>query len=304
VYEDRLLTYAELNTRADILARYLGNLGVKPGVMVGVFVERSLDMIVALLGVLKAGAAFVPMDPTYPIERISFVLQDAEVPVLLTQSSLAVNLPKVAAHLVSLDTDWDSIEQGATAGGPPAAVGAKDLAYIIYTSGSTGQPKGVEIQHCSVVNLLCSMRKKPGLVAADTLLAVTTFSFDMAVLELLLPLAVGAKLVIASREAAADGNLLLARLIGSGATVVQATPITFQMLLEAGWADQPRVKVICGGEPLTRDLADQLLTRTTSLWNCYGPTETTVYSSGTRVPPQGPVTACGRREYNRFAPPP
>jgi len=288
-FESAQLTYHDLNRRANQLANYLRSAGVKPGVMVGVFVERSLDMIVALLGVMKAGGAYVPMDPTYPAERISFVLNDASVPVLLTQEALFKTVNIGAAHHVFLDTEWTAIAKY-SGDAPPAAPTADDLAYVIYTSGSTGKPMGVEIPHRAVVNLLLSMSKKPGLKANDTLLAVTTLSFDIAGLELFLPLAVGAKLVIASREAAADGNLLLSRIISSGATVMQATPVTWKLLIEAGWEGKPALKVLCGGEAFPRDLANELVRRAQSVWNMYGPTETTIWSSTIKVQAgDGPV---------------
>jgi amino acid adenylation domain-containing protein len=288
-FEDRQLTYAELDQRAEQLAAYLRKLGAKPGVMVGVFVERSLDMIVALLGVMKSGGAYVPLDPTYPVERISFVLADANVPVLLTQEKLAQNLPTSGTRLVCLDTGWEEIRRESV-GAPPTQVTSDDLAYVIYTSGSTGKPKGVEIPHRAVVNLLNSMRKRPGLGAQDTLLAVTTLSFDIAALELYLPLCAGAKLVIASRESAADGNKLLSRLIASKATVMQATPVTWKLLLEAGWDGTPRLRVLCGGEAFPRELANELVKRASSVWNMYGPTETTIWSATDEVKAgDGPV---------------
>jgi amino acid adenylation domain-containing protein len=289
VFEKEQLTYAELDRRANQLANYLRKMGVKPGTLVGVFVERSVDMIVALLGVMKSGGAYVPMDPTYPAERISFVLADAEVPVLVTQEKLASSLAIATTRSVYLDTHWSTIAQES---GSPSNSGdaSADLAYVIYTSGSTGKPKGVEIPHRAIVNLLNSMRKKPGLNAQDTLLAVTTLSFDIAGLELFLPLCVGAKLVIASRETAADGNQLLGRLISSGATVMQATPVTWKLLLEAGWEGNPRLKVLCGGEAFPRELANELVQRAQSVWNMYGPTETTIWSSTVQVKAgQGPV---------------
>jgi amino acid adenylation domain-containing protein len=289
VFESQELTYAELDRRANQLANHLQKLGVQPGVLVGIFVERSLDMIIGLLGVLKAGGAYVPMDPTYPLERIQFVLGDAEVPILLTQEKLAPNLPSSLAHVIHLDTDWSVIERESS-DAPRVSLTSEELAYVIYTSGSTGKPKGVEIQHRAVVSLLSSMRKKPGLDAKDTLLAVTTLSFDIAGLELFLPLCAGAKLVIASREAAADGNQLLARLISSGTTVMQATPITWKLLLEAGWNGTPQLKALCGGEAFPRELANELLKRAVSVWNMYGPTETTIWSSTLRVTAgEGPV---------------
>ena len=288
-FESEQLTYRDLDRRTNQLANYLRSIGVKPGVMVGIFVERSLDMIVALLGVMKAGGAYVPMDPTYPSERISFVLNDASVPVLLTQENLFKTVNIGAARHVFLDTEWTTVAQHSSDAPPPAPT-ADDLAYVIYTSGSTGKPKGVEIPHRAVVNLLLSMAKKPGLKSNDTLVAVTTLSFDIAGLELFLPLAVGAKLVIASREAAADGNLLLSRIVSSEATVMQATPVTWKLLIEAGWEGKPALKVLCGGEAFPRDLANELVRRAQSVWNMYGPTETTIWSSTLEVKAgEGPV---------------
>ena len=289
VFENDELTYAQLDRRANQLARHLGSLGIKPGDLVGVFLERSLDMIVSLLGVLKAGGAYIPMDPTYPMERVSFVLDDASMPVLLTQQRLTKNLAATRTRLVCLDTNCDDINQESS-DAPDVAISSENLAYVIYTSGSTGKPKGVEIPHRAVVNLLNSMRKKPGLAAQDTLLAVTTLSFDIAGLELFLPLCVGAKLEIASRETAADGNQLLRRLRSSGATVMQATPVTWKLLLEAGWDGNPRLKVLCGGEAFPRELANELVKRAHTVWNMYGPTETTIWSAAGEVAAgEGPV---------------
>ena len=288
-FEDEQLTYAQLDRRANQLANYLGTIGVKPGVLVGVFVERSLDMIVGLLAVMKAGGAYVPMDPTYPPERISFVLADAKVPVLLTQEKVAKGLAIAGAQQVYLDTNWSTIAQHSSEK-PNVNVTSPDLAYVIYTSGSTGKPKGVEVCHRAVVNLLSSMQKKPGLESRDTLVAVTTLSFDIAGLELFLPLCTGAKLVIASREAAADGNLLLSRLKSAAATVMQATPVTWKLLLDAGWDGSPALKVLCGGEMFPRELANELVKRAKSVWNMYGPTETTIWSSTLEVKAgEGPV---------------
>ena len=290
-YEGRQLTYAELNRRADRLAGYLAGLGVRPGVLVGLLVDRSLNMMVGLLGILKSGGAYVPLDPIYPPERISFVLEDAKVPVLLTEQSLGYNLAAGSARIVHLDSGWDSIEQAG--GAPVTKPSPEDLAYVIYTSGSTGKPKGVEIPHRAVVNLLCSMRKKPGLRPEDVFLAVTTLSFDIAALELYLPLVTGARLVIANRDCAADGSQLLAKLQASGATVMQATPVTFRLLIEAGWSGDRLLKVLCGGEALPRELVDQLLDRTASLWNMYGPTETTIWSSTIELQSQEGIVPLG-----------
>ncbi|WP_208344456.1 non-ribosomal peptide synthetase, partial [Aetokthonos hydrillicola] len=276
------ITYHELNARANQLAHYLQTLGVGSEVLVGICVERSLDMLVGLLGILKAGGAYVPLDPAYPNERLALMLEDAQVQVLLTQNHLSYKLPESAAHVVCLDTDWGVISSESEANAFSEVAG-DNLAYVIYTSGSTGKPKGVQLTHKSATNFLNSMKQEPGLTKSDILLAVTTISFDIAVLELYLPLIVGAKVVIVSREVATDGKRLLEQLVTSGATIMQATPATWRLLLASGWESSPRIKILCGGEALTPDLANQLLERSICLWNLYGPTETTVWSSAYKV---------------------
>jgi len=289
-FEGQALTYEQLNARSNQLARHLNKIGVQPGDLLGLYMERSAEMIIALLGAWKAGAAYVPLDPTFPRERLAFVFEDTTVPVVLTQAKLAADLPKTDARLVCLDKDWPQIEQQSSAGvSHPGDSGR--VAYTIYTSGSTGKPKGVEVTHRNVVNLLNSMATKPGLTANDTLLAVTTISFDIAGLEIYLPLVTGAKLVLASRLAASDGNQLLDLLQRSGATVMQATPVSFRLMLEAGWNGTPKIKVLCGGEALPRELANRILDCEVPLWNMYGPTETTVWSAVSEVvAADGPVT--------------
>jgi amino acid adenylation domain-containing protein len=288
-FEGCQLSYFQLEKKANQLAAYLRKLGVGQDTLVGLLAERSTEMVIGLLGVLKAGGAYVPMDPTYPKDRIAFILNETKTPVLLTLQRLAGQVDAGAAQVVCLDADWLSIESEADSPGD-SGVKPENLAYVIYTSGSTGQPKGVEISHRSVVNLLCAMQKAPGLTEKDTLLAVTTLSFDIAGLELYLPLITGARLVVATRETASDGTQLLAKMRNVGATVLQATPITWRLLLEAGWKGDPQLTVLCGGEALPRDLADQLLATGCPLWNMYGPTETTIWSSALRVQPgQGPV---------------
>jgi surfactin family lipopeptide synthetase A len=293
VFENERLTYSELNRRANQVANYLVKLGVGPDVLVGILVERSLEMIVGLLGILKAGGAYVPLDPAYPRDRVAFMLEDSEVPVLLTQRHLLGSIPDSQAKVVVLDGDWNEIAKEET-GNPTNQVGAKNLAYVIYTSGSTGKPKGVQIPHRAVVNFLTSMSQRPGMTAQDRLLAVTTLSFDIAGLEIYLPLSVGASFEIVSREVSSDGSRLLAKLAGSNATVMQATPATWRMLLEAGWKGDPRLKILCGGEAISRKLADQLLQRVGSLWNMYGPTETTIWSTTAQVEPGQNAVSIGQ----------
>jgi amino acid adenylation domain-containing protein len=278
VFEQQQLTYGELEQYANRLAHTLQHKGVGPEVLVGIYVERSLEMLVGLLAVLKAGGAYIPLDPAYPRERLAFMLADSQSPVLLTQKHLLESLPEHSAQVVCLDTVWDAATEP-PAEPPASAVRPDNLAYVIYTSGSTGNPKGVQIPHGAVVNFLTSMQQQPGLKRHDVLLSVTTLSFDIAVLELFLPLITGACTVLVSRETAADGVQLAAQIKSSGATVMQATPATWRMLLQADWRSNRQMTILCGGEALPRDLANQLLARGGSLWNMYGPTETTIWST-------------------------
>ncbi len=281
--ESAALTYGDLDRRADQLARHLRALGVGPGTLVGICLERSPLMFVGLFGILKAGGAYVPLDPAYPKDRLAFMLADSGLSVLLTQDSLSLALPKHSATVVRLDSDWPAIAAHPAA--PPAPLAAPDdLAYVLYTSGSTGKPKGVQIPHRAIVNFLASMQREPGISDRDVLLAVTTLSFDIAALELYLPLTVGARVAIATRDTAADGLALSAALAASRATVMQATPATWRLLLDSGWAGDPGLAVLCGGERLPPELAAALQTKCRALWNLYGPTETTVWSTLYRLP--------------------
>ena len=287
VFGDKRLNYRELNERANQVAHHLAKMGVgktsaNRDTVIGICMDRSLELMVALIGIWKAGAAYLPLDPFYPKERIDFILKEAGVPVLLTQSHLALTLSDVAARIVCLDTDWQLIARESTSK-LPRTNNPENLAYLIYTSGSTGKPKGVEVSHRAVVNLLWSMQRNPGIEASDKLLAVTTLSFDIAALELFLPLCVGAQVVIASRETASDPVHLMVLLKSSRATMMQATPATWRMLLDAGWDGKPLRAVLCGGEALPMDLAGRLSDCAGSLWNLYGPTETTIWSAAGRV---------------------
>jgi len=281
-FENQKLTYKELNHRANQLAHYLQKQGVKPEVLVGICVERSLEMVVGLLGIMKAGGAYLPIDSAYPTERIGYMLEDAGVSVLLTQENLVKGLPSNKACLVCIDSDWELISQQQSYN-PNPKLTPQNLVYVIYTSGSTGKPKGIEIVHQGLVNFLKSMSEQPGLDDSDVLLAVTTICFDIAGLEIYLPLIVGAKVVLASQEVAADGFQLLTELNKSGITVMQATPVTWQLLLAAGWQGNDRLKIICGGEALSTQLSAQLVSKSKSLWNVYGPTETTIWSTAYHV---------------------
>ena len=254
--------------------------------------ERSLEMVVGLLGILKASGAYVPLDPDYPQERIAFMLTDAHVPVLVTQQSLLERLPRHEAQVVCLDQDWEAIAEQPDENLSMASR-LDHLAYVIYTSGSTGKPKGVQIPHRALTNCLCSMQQEPGLTNGDVLFSVTTLSFDIFGLELYLPLIAGARVVIASRRMTVDGVLLGQALDRSDATVLQATPATWRMLLESGWQGRAGLKMLCGGEALARDLAVALREKGGELWNMYGPTETTIWSSTCKVKPEDEVISIG-----------
>jgi amino acid adenylation domain-containing protein len=288
-FEGRSLTYAELHARANQLARTLRRHGVQREVLVGVCMERSLEMEIALLGVLKAGGAYLPLDVSFGPGRIQYVLEEAGAKVLITQESLLNLMPRTQAEILCLESSWNLIADESDEP-VPSEVGPSNLAYVIYTSGSTGKPKGVQIEHRSLANLLCSMREEPGITARDILLSITTISFDLSVPDIFLPLLAGARLVIASREATFDGKLLRSLLASSKATFMQATPTTWQLLLESGWTGDPKLKAIVGGEAVSAELARKLAASCGSVWNMYGPTETTVWSSGYHVE--------GRDEHN------
>ena len=284
------LSYGELDARSNRLARVLREHGVGRGQRVGLCLPRDNDMVVALLAVLKSGAAYVPLDPDFPQARLDYYAQDAALAMLLTRSDVAA-APRhwredAAARIFELDTEtsWAQASGDALAA-DPRDPRAEDPAYVIYTSGSTGQPKGVAVPHGAVANFLQSMQRQPGISAADKLVAVTTLSFDIAVLELMLPLTVGAEVVIAPRETILNGADLATLLSVTGATMMQATPGLWRLLLDSGWKGLPAFKVLVGGESLPPDLAHDLLGVAGEVWNMYGPTETTIWSTLWRVEP-------------------
>ncbi|MDQ2871268.1 MAG: amino acid adenylation domain-containing protein [Acidobacteriota bacterium] len=271
------MTYGELDARADRLAWTLHEFGVRPGMPVGLCVDRSVELVVSILGILKAGGAYVPLDTGQPARRLAHVLEDTRVPVIVADPELAKRLPAHSARLIfpgarSKLAPFDPREDAM------GSLAPDNTAYVLYTSGSTGKPKGVEVCHRSVVNFLVSMQRRPGFSENDVLVAITTISFDIAGLELFLPLVSGGCVVLANDRTARDGVALSKLIEESAATVVQATPATWQMLLSSGWTGSPRLKALCGGDSLTGELARSIRSRTASLWNMYGPTETTIWS--------------------------
>jgi amino acid adenylation domain-containing protein len=289
----RRLSYGALDARANQIAHYLRQLGVTSGARVGICLERSTDMLAALLAVMKTGAAYVPLDPAFPQDRLQFMAQDAGLSLTLTHQALLDTLPKLSGARICLEEVEHLVRQQ-----PPASTGyvglPDDIAYILYTSGSTGKPKGVAVPHRALTNFLCSMRNSPGCRPSDTLLSVTTLSFDISGLELYLPLIVGARVELAAREEVRDTELLIRRMAECRPTIMQATPATWRMLIDAGWDGDRELTILCGGETLTRDLADQLLERCGTLWNMYGPTETTIWSTLQKIERDARPISIGR----------
>jgi amino acid adenylation domain-containing protein len=294
VGESEACTYRQLSTRVEGLAARLRTQGVCAETGVALYLDRSLLLPVALLAVLRAGGAFLPLDPSHPPARLEAILEDAQPALLLTERALLACLPHTTATVLCLDAEREEEYPLETVlpRRQSAAEQARSLAYTLFTSGSTGRPKGVLIERGALSNLLVDMAARIGITARDTLVAVTTISFDIALLEMFAPLLVGARVVVASRETASDGRLLAQLLRTSGATLMQATPATWQMLLDADWqpAAAAGFTILCGGDTLTQPLADRLTRTGATLWNLYGPTETTIWSTACRLAAGDPVT--------------
>lgn len=278
------ITYQELDVATAQLAGHMQqHFGIGKNDVVGVLLDRSAAMVTALLAVLRAGAAYLPLDPKLPESRIRFMLEDSGSKMVITQEEYR--------HLVLLENvlDIDNYPSNVTtdslAGPHP-----DDLAYVIYTSGSTGKPKGVAVQHRALTNFLLSMQRRPGLLKTDSLLATTTYSFDISILEIFLPLVTGARTIIAKQAVIQDPYELQEMIAAVQPTVMQGTPTFWEMLINAGWKGNENMVILCGGEPLGRELAKKLLRLCASLWNMYGPTETTVWSCIKHVVKNAPVT--------------
>ncbi|GAB3335658.1 hypothetical protein GCM10027299_44870 [Larkinella ripae] len=296
VFQQQTLTYRQLHETANQVAHYLIQKGIRKNDIVGVSLDRSPEMLITLLAILKAGAAYLPLDPAYPHDRIAFMLTDSSARMVVTSRKYAGRLDTTVREL-ELETAL-SESAALSSSEPVVTTGGSDLAYILYTSGSTGKPKGVLIEQHNIVNLLTSMLDWPGMTPDDRLLAVTTISFDIAGLELFLPLLVGATLVLADTETTRDGRLLLEAIQKEPISVIQATPATYKLMLAAGWETPLPLKVLCCGEPLSKDLAEKLTARCASLWNMYGPTETTIYSTGKQILASDSVITIGRPIQN------
>ncbi|KAK7429151.1 hypothetical protein QQZ08_004366 [Neonectria magnoliae] len=280
IYNETEMSFKKLNASANILARCLAKRGLEHGDVVGLAVSRCIDLVIAMLAVLKLGAAYVPIDSSFPAERINQMVEDAGPKLILLNDSPTKSLARWQAICLGVDEARDGSVVNES--NIETEIEPQDLAYVIYTSGSTGRPKGVEISHGAAANFLGSLRKyEPGCSEHDRLLAITTISFDMSALELFLPLLSGSAMIMANTSAVKDPRELISLMERHQVTILQATPATWTMLLEFGWKGTPRLsKIICGGEPLSRQLADRLLASADSVWNVYGPSETTYGSVG------------------------
>jgi len=282
-FKDQRLTYGELLERTSTLARYLVSQGVKSDQLVGVFVDRSIDMVVAFLSILRAGGAYVPLDPEYPTQRLQYMLHNSDARCVLVQSKLVAQLTPLlppGVRAIVIDEGRDDMALAVRSSEVVLRpVHERQLAYVIYTSGSTGNPKGVMIEHRALANFIASMAVQPGMSSADIMLAVTTYSFDIAGLEMYLPLAVGAQCRICDQATTRDADALAHEIERVGATVMQATPATWTMLLQAGWRNERHMKMLCGGEALPEVLKQQMVATGAQVWNMFGPTETTIWST-------------------------
>lgn len=272
------LSYAQLDARANRLAHHLRGLGVGADVPVGLCLERCLELPIAMLGILKAGGAYLPLDPAYPSPRLLFMLEDAKAPVLVTDRDLLGTFRSYRNSIVLMSGEWRS-DPNLSEDAPEGRAHGRNLAYVIYTSGSTGAPKGVLVEHASARNVLENMEGILGASRRDVLLAASTLAFDIACLDVFLPLAVGGRVVIVSREDSMFGRRISHWLARSRATVLQATPSTWRMLLDSGWDGGTTLKMVCTGDVLTTTLAHALLSRGGRLWNAYSTTEAGIYST-------------------------
>ncbi|MBF0453054.1 MAG: amino acid adenylation domain-containing protein, partial [Candidatus Magnetomorum sp.] len=284
VFKHNHLTYSTLNARANALAMQLKDAGAGSDVLIGICVQRSIDMLVGLLAIMKSGSAYVPLDPTFPEQRLKTILSESGAKILLGSQKFLDQFESFMGTQITIPDDGESFEN------LTVSVSSDQLLYVMFTSGSTGKPKGVQITHQNVVNFLYSMQKKPGISKTDRLLSVTTFAFDISVLEIFLPLVSGATLVIAAQDEISDAFKLQRLLRNQKITIMQATPATWKLLQQNNWKGNPHLIALCGGEPLPESLANYLCEKTRCLWNMFGPTETTIWSTIDQVQKDQKIT--------------
>jgi amino acid adenylation domain-containing protein len=295
-FSARTISYQELEEKSNQIADFFLSLGMKQENIIGVYMERSPEIVMILLGILKAGAAYLPLDPEYPTDRIEYMLEDSKAQLLVTSQSLKGRIKSI--HKVkTVEEIWEKLDSF-SGQLPEVKLNGHTLAYLLYTSGSTGNPKGVQIEHHSLTNILLSMQISPGIKPLDRVLGITTISFDIAALELFLPLVTGATLVLADKETARDGRVLYSYLQEKNISFMQATPATWRMLENAGWMNPLPIKALCGGEAMPQDLASRLLKKCSSVWNVYGPTETTIWSTAKKLQTDDKVLTIGTPIHN------
>ena len=277
------LTYKELDDQANILSNKLIDLGVVRGDAVGVYIERSAEMVISVLGILKAGCCYLPLDPSFPADRLSYMFEDSGAKIIISQRSLQDNSGYFNKASFVIIEDNKILKNRYSTEKPVIKIDSEALAYIIYTSGTTGKPKGVKVHHKAVVNFINSMSKTPGMTENDTLLAVVSLSFDIAGFELFVSLSVGAKIVMARNQDIVDGTALIKMIEQHNITIIQATPTFWGVLVSRGWSGKRNLRALCGGEALTSNLVRQLFPKVKELWNMYGPTETTIWSTCVRI---------------------
>jgi amino acid adenylation domain-containing protein len=283
IFDNEEVPYKQLNSVSNQFAHFFRKKGISSGSLVGICLERDVNLVAAVLGVLKAGACYVPLDPFFPESRLSYMINDSGLRYIVSVQKLTDRFTKGKdVDVILIDNEIETIKLNDSSN-PAEPINGDALAYTIYTSGSTGKPKGVQIHHKALLNFLLSMKKLPGLTQKDRLLAITTLSFDISCLELYLPLIAGATVVLASSDTSRDGNKLIRYINDKKVSMMQATPATYQMLLDLGWKNNTVMKLLCGGEAMTIDLANKLQSLCGEVWNMYGPTETTVWSSVYRL---------------------
>jgi amino acid adenylation domain-containing protein len=293
-FDGKSITYSQLEDQSDKLCGLLIDHGVERGSIVGIGLDRSIDIVIAILGIWKAGAAYIPLDPDYPETRLGQILEDAQPVITLTHKVHQEKLSIAGSHCIVLESTSHSYADHKS---NPLQGLPDETAYVIFTSGSTGRPKGVQISHGALANFLTSIQQPLQMKETDVFVAVTTFSFDISILEILLPLMVGATVAIVSKEVVSEGSQLVGVLKENNATFLQATPSTWQLFLDTGWQGKNDLTVICGGETFPRPLADELLNKSKRVFNAYGPTETTIWATIEEVcPGVGPVPIGGALE--------
>jgi amino acid adenylation domain-containing protein len=271
------ITYQSLNEKANQLANLLIARDIKVGDKIGLSLDRSIEMAICFLGILKSGAAYIPLDPDFPVDRLTYMLNDSDAKALITSKEYS-HFSTGDREIFYKEDIFNEIDQFPK-DEPVTTVCGSDVVYILYTSGSTGKPKGVQVEHRNLINLLFSIQKSPGMTAEDIFFSVTTISFDIFELELYLPLLSGGVLILADKDVSRDGRRILDIVRKEKVTILQATPYSWKMLLESGWDEYLPIKAFCGGEALTKKLAHKLIPICKELWNMYGPTETTIYST-------------------------